>query len=284
MLDLVITDTYDIIDDIDILSPLGKSDHAILNIKCQSIMHMEDNSTSKFNYGKGDYEKLRNSLDIDWVHVFNSFGNEVDKMWDYFKNELLLNVQKYIPVASNFRQWKKPLWKCPVSVNLQGLIKKKSRLWKRFIETRNPQTHKEYKKVLNEIRKQTRLIIKKNSVKLQNNANLIQRNFGNMSIVRQEKMPTIISESISRNSIAFDNFSAKNPQEICHKVFLSTSPVKCSHYIPKIQKAIFSNTLYTVCSRLQLDKFLHPKMGGGLLMRKFHVSVLKIQTKKDAGG
>ena len=30
------------------------------------------------------------------------------------------------------------------------------------------------------IRKQTRLIIKKNSVKLQNNANLIQRNFGNI--------------------------------------------------------------------------------------------------------
>jgi len=107
----------------------------------------EDNSTSKFNYGKGDYEKLRNSLDIDWVHVFNSFGNNVDKIWDYFKNELLLNVQKYIPVASNFRQWKKPLWKCPVSVNLQGLIKKKSRLWKRFISTRNPQTHNEYKKV-----------------------------------------------------------------------------------------------------------------------------------------
>jgi len=41
------------------------------------------------------------------------------------------------------------------------LIKKKSRLWKRFIETKNPQTHKEYKKVRNEIHKQTHLIIKK---------------------------------------------------------------------------------------------------------------------------
>ena len=95
VLDLVITDTNDIIDDIEILSPLGKSDHAILNIKCQSVLHMEDNSTSKFNYGKGDYEKLRYSLDIDWVYVFNSFGNDVDKMWDYFKNELLLNAVSY---------------------------------------------------------------------------------------------------------------------------------------------------------------------------------------------
>ena len=41
------------------------------------------------------------------------------------------------------------------------MIKKKSRLWKRFIETKNPQTHKEYKKVRNEIHKQTHLIIKK---------------------------------------------------------------------------------------------------------------------------
>ena len=88
---------------IEILSPLGKSDHAILNIKCQSVLHREDNSTSKFNYGKGDYEKLRNSLDIDWVHVFNSFGNDVDKIWDYFKNELLLNVQNIylLPVTSD---------------------------------------------------------------------------------------------------------------------------------------------------------------------------------------
>jgi len=113
VLDLVITDTYDIIDDIDFLSPLGKSDHAILSIKCQTVLHTEDNSTSKFNYGKGDYEKLRYSLDIDWIYVFNSFGNDVDKMWDYFKNELLLNVQKYIPVASNFRQWKKTFVEMP---------------------------------------------------------------------------------------------------------------------------------------------------------------------------
>ena len=62
----------------------------------------------------------------------------------------------------------------PVSVNLQGLIKKKS------------QMHKEYKKVRNDIRKQTGLIIKKNSVKLQNNAHIIQRNFGNMLTVSQE--------------------------------------------------------------------------------------------------
>jgi len=47
VLDLVITDTYDIIDDIEILSALGKSDHAILNIKCQAILHTEDNTHTR---------------------------------------------------------------------------------------------------------------------------------------------------------------------------------------------------------------------------------------------
>jgi len=38
---------------------------------------------------------------------------------------------------------------------------KKSSLWNRYIETRNPDTHKENKQVCNEVRKQTQLIEKK---------------------------------------------------------------------------------------------------------------------------
>jgi len=90
-----------------------------------------------------------------------------------------LELHSAIMFCRNYLQFNRQF---PVSVNLQGLIKKKSRLWKRFTETRNPQMHK----VRNDICKQTRLIIKKNSVKLQNNANIIQRNFGNMLTVRQE--------------------------------------------------------------------------------------------------
>jgi len=35
------------------------------------------------------------------------------------------------------------------------------RLWNRYIETRNPQIHKEYKKLHDEVRKQTRFVEQK---------------------------------------------------------------------------------------------------------------------------
>ena len=53
---------------------------------------------------------------------------------------------------------KKASWKCPLSQKIRKLIRKKSRLCNRYIETRNPQIHK---KLHNEVRKQTHLIERK---------------------------------------------------------------------------------------------------------------------------
>jgi len=52
LLDLVITDTPDIIQDITIHGPLGKSDHAVLKIKCKLDMQTVDNCIGKLNYEK----------------------------------------------------------------------------------------------------------------------------------------------------------------------------------------------------------------------------------------
>ena len=93
--------------------------------------------------------------------MFDNCDNNVDCMWDCLKNTFHSNIQKYIPTVSNFHRWKKASWKCPLDEKIRRLIRKKSRLWNRYIETRNPSTHKEYKKVRNEVRKQTRLIEKK---------------------------------------------------------------------------------------------------------------------------
>jgi len=35
-----------------------------------------------------DYKNLRTSLDRDLAHLFDSFGNDVNKMWDYLKKFL----------------------------------------------------------------------------------------------------------------------------------------------------------------------------------------------------
>ena len=124
LLDLVITDTQDIIEDIDITSPLGKSDHAVIKIKCNLDSPAMDNYTNKLNYRKGDYDKLRQDLDVDWVNMFDNYNRDVDSMCDCLKSTLHLNIQKYIPSVSNFHRWKKASWKCPLDERIRGLIRK----------------------------------------------------------------------------------------------------------------------------------------------------------------
>ena len=81
-------------------------------------------------------------------------------MWGCFKNLLLHNVHKYIPLANNCNTWKKSSWRRPMDDRLR-----KARLWTRFVETRNPQYLKDYKKLRNEVRGETRILAKKNNVK-----------------------------------------------------------------------------------------------------------------------
>ena len=84
------------------------------------------------NYGKGDYANLRNSLDIDWVQLFGNCDNDVNRIWDCFKNTLLSNIQIFIPSVSDFGKWKKPSWKCPLDENVRKLIRKKIKIIQRI--------------------------------------------------------------------------------------------------------------------------------------------------------
>ena len=66
-LDLVISND-DFINEINNLSPLGKSDHSVLHCVCNLALNYRQ--TLKFNYGKGDYNQLRESVSN---HLFNNF-------------------------------------------------------------------------------------------------------------------------------------------------------------------------------------------------------------------
>jgi len=89
---------------------------------------------------------------------------------------------------------KKPSWKCPLDQKIRILIRKKSRLWNRYIETKNPQIHKEYKKLRNEVRKQTRLAVRKEQCEVakQSSLSLTPKSFGNMSTVSPSHKPVSV--------------------------------------------------------------------------------------------
>ena len=74
VINLIITGTQDIIEENEMCSPLGKSDHVVLKINWKINSYVQEDYTGKLNYTKGNYDKLREYLDIDWVDTFNNFG------------------------------------------------------------------------------------------------------------------------------------------------------------------------------------------------------------------
>jgi len=75
---------------------------------------------------------------------------ELDRCWSYgtsvVKEKILEGVNKFVPSSLPFSSWKKPKWKRPINVNTRENIKQKSKLWRRYIQSRDPKILLSYKK------------------------------------------------------------------------------------------------------------------------------------------
>jgi len=67
ILDLVLTNEENMLSDLQFMAPLGKSDHAVLlfELKCYTVL--EEVTVIRRQYHKGDFQKLRNKLSINWT-------------------------------------------------------------------------------------------------------------------------------------------------------------------------------------------------------------------------
>ena len=97
---MVITNN-DIINSIDYLAPLGKSDHSVL-----IITTVLSNSTidcrPTLNYNKGQYDELREFMNCDWDSLLKPCMENVELMWNTIKTKTLEGIEKYIPVVLPF--------------------------------------------------------------------------------------------------------------------------------------------------------------------------------------
>ena len=83
-MDLVLTEDVHLISEILLEAPLGKSDHALVKISlnCNKNEHLDN--VTKRRYDKGDYDKLRKMLEIDWEAKLNC--DDVQLQWKTFTN------------------------------------------------------------------------------------------------------------------------------------------------------------------------------------------------------
>ena len=75
------------IENIAMLAPLGKSYHSMLNIDCKLQIDILI-KVKKINYNKGDYDGLRQSLQLNWQELLLPLQNDIDAMWLAFKGTL----------------------------------------------------------------------------------------------------------------------------------------------------------------------------------------------------
>ena len=69
VLDLIFSNEENMVENVNLLASLGKSDHLVLtfNLVCYTISHPKNEQKSKLNFFKGDYVSIREELDkIDW--------------------------------------------------------------------------------------------------------------------------------------------------------------------------------------------------------------------------
>ena len=101
LLDLLITSQADNVDNLEVLPPLGKSDHGII----QAELLLPDVTSRKgdvpykimWNYMKGDYEKARKiALRIEWIKLFE--GKTSDEQYNILVDQLRLIREECVPL------------------------------------------------------------------------------------------------------------------------------------------------------------------------------------------
>ena len=69
LLDLVLTNTEDAIEYLNVEAPLGRSDHATIYFGYRCHPEPLDDKI-RYMYDKADYDKMRQMLDLDWTELF----------------------------------------------------------------------------------------------------------------------------------------------------------------------------------------------------------------------
>ena len=148
ILDLVLTPSDELINNLIHKAPLGKSDHCILcfdcNLSCPELLL--DNSVGKYNFSKGNYLGMNEYINKH-LSVIIDIGDDYDvnRLWETFVYVVKTAAEIFIPrykkkCNSKFGKgsnWGKTNLDIKLSNDVYDLIKKKNKLWSRYIKTKN---------------------------------------------------------------------------------------------------------------------------------------------------
>ena len=158
LLDLVITNEENLINKLEFLAPLGKSDHSILSF---DIICEEETQPPviKAVYDKGNYIKFEEIMSkIKWDEELSKYEGDVEGQWNCFKEHYNKAERVCIPkrkVYINGKFSKKFSTKFDEATLKK--MKKKNKIWGRIRKNlASDEEHLQFKRIRNQIRRLTR--------------------------------------------------------------------------------------------------------------------------------
>ena len=241
-LDLIISNG-DFVSDILNMSPLGKSDHSVIQCTCNfslSFQHAE-----KLNFNKGNYAALRDNVSYNLSHIADYI--DINTEWCSFKKIIDDAVSNFIPCIAGDTWKKKSSWKFPLPRDSVKLINKKHRLWTRFQETKDKKIEEDYKKIRNLVRKETRKVTKNRQYDIAKSCKLNPKKFwqyvnaktrthkpvGNISILNADGSKELLEEDLAKAN-AFANYFVKVYTDEGSENFSQLQEIMPPNSMPKI--------------------------------------------------
>ena len=159
ILDLIITTEENAIEGITYGAPIGKGDHTVIQFKILSAFTMEVIQNDKPLYDKANFDEIRDYFKgIDCSRTLTTLEDDVEKQWSYLKKVYDEIVTKYVPMrktrpvtgAENLKHRK------ALDRRILRTVKRKHRLWQRYMETRDGQKYEKYRKERNKLKSRLR--------------------------------------------------------------------------------------------------------------------------------
>ena len=256
ILDLVITSDPDMISTVDCQGPLGRSDHSLLQF---DVLNTEPAFVEDLRPAlhKADFVKMRKKLDKNWSDILQDHQDDVNKMWETFVNIVRQAqeecIPKYRPANGKIRQ--------ALDRETIQLIKKKHRVWNRYMETRQQDKFEEYKRLRNQIRNRTRNIQRSKEKEIANDIRKNPKKFWR-HVNNNTKYKTAIPDLISPEGTKVT--SDKEKAESLGQYFSSVYVTENCTNLPEQIESNTQTVLYNVCfneekvrkklSELKIDK------------------------------
>ena len=151
--DLVFSSEANSLTSIAHLSSLGKSDHEAITCKILVKPISATCTKSSYSYDKGNYERMRAMLDINWNDLLNNLSTQeaMDKVETLYKEAAERCIPKNLQSQSTNR--KKPLW---LNKNAMRRCRKKHSAWIRYLNTKTGESYRQYLSERNAANKEVR--------------------------------------------------------------------------------------------------------------------------------